>query len=377
MSALTIFVAKLHEFSNAISLKIGTKLGKTEQAADSLKLGGKTLAEVGASSRGNKGEVPFIDENNVGFSFAPAPLLTRIRMATSDADLTSMKSSVQSMATVFSKWKRTSHNATGVFPAVPAEMDAWTYDGPTDRVTMTMNTGSMCGLISPYEFSEYVFDYVVKSTGGDDDSLGMVLAFKTVGGVETTLSCGVTTGGYVWDNYSTTALPNAYIVVNLNQGVGRGLALLFQKDLGLPRQMFNGPDFVAGIRITAKRFANDTMEVQIRRPDGTNFPAGEIKWTGAIPDPFKGKAAIGYYALSQPNSTYDNIVVPQPKTDIIDSRNQDVHRWNNGTQTWSIVGKADTVLPRGRMYKNTEGNMAAYFMDLDGAMLTLGIPSVL
>lgn len=72
MSALTILIAKLHELSTAISLKIGTKLGKTEQAADSLKLGGKTLTEVSALS-------------------APHVFLIKIRLASSDAEVTSLK----------------------------------------------------------------------------------------------------------------------------------------------------------------------------------------------------------------------------------------------------------------------------------------------
>jgi hypothetical protein len=373
MSALTILQGKLHEFSTAIKLKVDSKLGRTETAADSAKLAGKTLAQIGANALGNPNETPFIAQANSGLNFAPAQLLTKIRMASTDAELTAMKGSTQSMADVFNKWKRTSHNNTGVYPAVPSEMESWTYDGATDRVTMTMNTGSMCGLISPYEFSEYVFDMIVKSNSADDDSIGMVLAFKTVGGAETTLVCGVTTGGYTWDSYSTTALPSMYIVVNLNQGVGRGLSLIFQKELGLPRSGFNGGAAVAGgIRITAKRLPNDTMEVEVRKPDGTYWPAGEIKWTGAIPDPFKGKAAFGYYSLSQPNTTYDNLIIPTPKTDIIDTRNQDLHRWNNTTQTWSVVGKSGAVLPRGRIYKNTETPYWSYFLDMDGSWLTLG-----
>lgn len=162
MTALTVFVAKLHEYSTAIKLKIGTKLGKTEQAADSAKLGGKTLDEIGASSKGNVGEIPFIAQSNVGLSFAPAPLVTRFRMAATDAEITSMKASAQPV-----------------------------------------------------------------------------------------------------------------------------------------------------------------------------------------------------------------------KTDIIDTRNQDVHRWNTGTSTWSIIGKTDSVLPKGRIYKNTEGTFGSYFLDLEGVFVVMGLPGVL
>lgn len=162
MTALTVFVAKLHEFSTAIKLKIGTKLGKTEQAADSAKLGGKTFDEIGASSKGKVGEIPFISQSNVGLSFAPAPLVTRIRFAATDADITTMKAST---------------------------------------------------------------------------------------------------------------------------------------------------------------------------------------------DPLK--------------------------SDIVDTRNQNVHRWNTTTSVWAIAGKSDAVLPKGRMYKNTETPFGSYYLDLDGVFVTIGVPGVL
>jgi hypothetical protein len=46
MSALTDYNAKLRQLSESIRLKIAGKLGKTEQAADSAKLGGKSLTDL-------------------------------------------------------------------------------------------------------------------------------------------------------------------------------------------------------------------------------------------------------------------------------------------------------------------------------------------
>lgn len=360
-------------FSDTIKTKLLGKLGKTEQAADSAKLGGKTFEELASASQGLVGQVPFIGKDNVSMSFEPAELVTKIRMGTNDAQIATLKTNVQSMADVFSKWDRISHTSGGVFPALPAELDSWAYDATIDSVKMLINSSSLLGIVSPYAFDEYVFDVVVSSSNLDDDGLGLILAFKSIDGVEHTLIAQISTGGMDWNGFGSTFLPKMNIVVNLAQGVARGNKLIFTKELGPPRQGFNGPDFAAGVRVRAVRSANGTMSVQAMKPDGTNFSGGECKWTGTIPDPFKSKCAIGYFAYSQPFGVYANLTVPQPKSDIIDTRNLDVHRWNNTGSQWAIAGKAGTILPQGRLYKNTEGTRGTYYLDLEGQLIEMNV----
>jgi hypothetical protein len=376
LQKLPELLASIRTLIETMKIKIGEKLGKTEQAADSKLLDGKTLAQITGNTQGRTGELPFIAQDNVAMAFAPAGLLTEFRMAGTDADIASMKTSVQLMSDVFAKWKRISHSDKGVFPAVPGELTSWAYDAPTDKVTCTINSGTVLGLVSPYAFDEYTFDVVVSSTGADDDGIGLILAFKNAGGVEHSLIAHITTGGLDWNGFNTTNLmPSLKIVKNMGQTLAQGLELVYTKNLGPARQTFPSIDFVAGVRIKAIRNANGTMSVQAMKPDGTNFSGGEVKWTGDIPELFKSKCPIGYYTYSQPQSTYTNITVPQPKSDIVDSRNMDLHRWNNTTGTWSVVGKADLLLPKGRLYKNTEGNLDAFYLDLDGKFVKLGTAS--
>lgn len=371
---LSLLTLAIKAMSDNILKLFKEKLGKTETAADSAKLEGKTLDEIAGSSQGPVGYVPFIGKENTNLAFAPAELMTKFRMASTDAQLTTLKSSTQSFADVFNKWKRISHNATGKYPALPEEINAWQYDATIDTVKMPLNSGSMVGMVSPYTFDEYTFDVVVSSANSDDDGIGIILGFKTVNGVEHTLIAQVTSGGLDWGAFSSTITPRMNIVVNMGQGASRGNKLVFAGELGLPRQGFNGADFSPGVRIKAIRRADGTMTVQCMRPDGTNFPAGEVKWTGAIPDLFKTPCAIGYMSYSQALSTYRNITVPQPKSDIIDTRNLDLHRWNNTTQAWAIAGKAGNLLPKGRLYKNTEGTQGSFYMDFDGALVQLNVP---
>lgn len=374
---------KLPELLQALSRTTSTirelvsgKLGKNERAADSLKFSGLTYDQFTALTQGMTGEVPFIGKDNVSMAFAPASLVTTVRIAKTDAEIATMKSAEQLFIDVFNKWKRISHGTNGLFPSAPTELTTWVYNAGTDKISTPLNSGSMLGLVSPYTFDEYTFDVVVSSDNNDDDSIGLILAYKSVGGIEHTLTAQFTPGGLNWDGFNAgTVTPRVNIVVNFGQGAPRGLKLVATLPVGtIPRQTFKGADVAGGVRIKAVRSPNGTMTVEVFKPDGTEFPGGPVKWTGDIPDLFKSKCAIGYYTYSQPNSTYANITVPQPKTDIIDFRNMDVHRWNNTNGSWSIVGKADVILPKGRFYKNTEGTLETLFMTLDGEFLPVASP---
>lgn len=376
LEKLPALQASVRALTIAIRDALTTKLGKTERAADSSKLEGKTFGEHTASTQGLSGEVLFVDKDNVSMSYKPTALLTEFRKAPSDAEITRMKSNVQLMSDVFVNWKRVSHGTNGLFPSMPSELTSWTYNPATDKIACSINSASMLGLISPYSFDEYTFDVVLSSTNNDDDSMGLVLAFKSVNGIEHTLIAQVTPGGHNWDGHNTGALPPRFnVVVNLGQTVAQGLALVVSLPIGtLARQTWMGADFKGGVRVRAIRNTDGTLTVQAMKPDGTNFPGPECKWTGPIPALFQSKCPIGYYSFSQPDTTYANITVPAPKSDIVDARNMDVHRWNNTTQTWVIAGKADAILPKGRLYKNTEGALDTTFLALDGRFVTMGSP---
>lgn len=373
---LAALQASVQALAVAIRDALTHKLGVSEAASDSVRLGGKTFAELTGNTQGLTGEAVFVDKDNTSMSFKPSALLTEFRKAPSDAEIARMKSTLQPMSEVFSKWKRTSHGTNGLFPSSPTELTSWTYDPVLDKIACSINSGSVLGLISPYSFDEYTFDVVLSSTNNDDDSMGLVLAFKTVAGIEHTLIAHVTPGGHNWDGYNTGALPpRLNIVINLGQTVAQGLKLVQTLPIGtLPRQTWLGADFKGGIRIRAIRNSNGTMSVQAMKPDGTDFPGGEVKWTGPIPDLFLSKCPIGYFSMSQPMTSYANITVPAPKSDIIDARNLDVHRWNTSTSAWAIAGKADAILPKGRLYKNTEGSLDTTFLTLDGRFITMGSP---
>lgn len=324
---------------------------------------------------GRTGEALFIGEENVSMSLVPGELLSRIRLANTDVAINNLKSAEVPFSEVFEKWGRISHTNSGVFPALPAELNGWSYDSGTGILQSTINSSSMIGLISPYQFDSYVFETVVRSTAGDDDAIGLCLAFKKVGEVEHSIVAMLDGGGITPTRITNASVPKLLIMVNYPQGDDRGLEVLYQKELGFVKQFWTGADLANGLRLTAKRFANGTMEVEVLRHDGSPLPNSPVKWVGQIPEFFSGKCAVGYVAHSQPGAQWINYNVPTPKSDILDSRDMTVWRWD-GVQ-WQNAGKANTVLTRGRFYKNTEGNMSSLYLDLEGNFVTLGNPNTL
>lgn len=365
-------LASVRALTLSIQQAVGRKLDSTATAINSLKLGGKTFAELTAGTQGQSGELLFVDKDNVSMSFDPSSLVTEFRKATTADDLTRLKSDQLLMADVFNNWKRISHAGSGVFPAIPAELTGWTYDPATDKVASTINSAGLIGLVSPYSYSEYTFDVILSSTVDDDDAIGLILAFKRVDGKEHTLAVTIQTGGVGWSIPNT---PSAYIAINTNQQVSQGKTLLFEKALGTAAQAWYTPLYAGGVRVKAVRTLAGQLTVQVMKPDGTNWPAGEIKWTGQLPDLFKSECPVGYFAISQAGSTFKNLVVPTSKSDILDTRDYNVNRWNNTTQVWAVAGKASVILPKGRLYKNTETPFDTAFLSLEGEFINVGAPS--
>jgi hypothetical protein len=382
MTALTDFLNKLRQLGDVIQTGLSGKLGKTEQAADSAKLGGQTKTQIvdGINNSVNDltyhvagpiGTLPFFSEENVPMGMAPGEMVLKIRMANSDAGITALKSSTLSFQTIFNKWLRISHDSTPTQPAIPAELTSWAYDAGTDTVSSTANTNSYIGLVSPYQFDNYLFDVVLSSTGSDDDVIGLILAYRKIGGVEHTLMCTIDAGGLGQIGSAIPTEAKMSIVVDSPKIANDGGQLLFEKALGILKQNWTSTDLMGGVRVIAQRNLDGTMTVKACKPDGSNFPGGSVLWTGVLPDMFKGKCAIGYSAFSQAGATYHNITVPVPRTDIVDTRTNTVWKWNQITSSWSSGQMVSSNgLTPGRFYKDTEG-FAVYYLDTEGTLLSI------
>lgn len=373
--------AKLGTLLTAIKTKLNGKLDATARAADSSKLEGFTLAQVQAKTvsetligvNGRRGEAAFFGQEGTPMALAGGELLNKMRMASDDSTIATLKTDMVSFADVFNNWLRISHGGNKVYPNTPSELSSWAYDSATDKISSTINSVSLIGLIGPDRFDDYTFETIFTSTASDDDTIGMCLAFKKANGMEHTLNVLVSPGGNPpQGGGSTTQLPVIWVSVNFNQGVANGQQVLWSQELGLPRSGWNGGAAVAaGVRVKAVRKKTGIIEITCTRADGSAWPT-PVFATINIPALFLSPCQIGYMACSQDAATWSNITVPTSRRDIIDTRDLTVWRFTNNV--WANAGKANdpNVLMPGRMYKNTEGDKAAYYLDFEGNFITLG-----
>ena len=386
MASSSQLSAKFAALLVAIAGKINGKLDAGAKAADSALLDGKNITQVGAAAiaanlvgvNGRKGELPFFTQDGVPMALGSAELLTQLRMANDDTTIANLKSASVSFSEIFNKWKRISHGSNLVFPNIPAELDGWSYDSGTDRISSTINSVSLIGIISTDRFDSYEFETIMKSSAADDDGVGMCLAFKTIGSREYTLSVMISAGGISpAGGVVNGQLPLVMVAVNYGQGAANGQEILAVQNLGVPAQMWNnGADFAAGVRVVAKRTITNQLEITCTRADGSPWPT-PFYWTGELPTIFQTKCPIGYLAISQPGATWQNVKLPTSKADIVDMRDLTVWRYLNNN--WVNAGKANNagVLTPGRLYKNNIGTMGSYYLDFEGNFITLGVPNVL
>lgn len=216
-------------------------------------------------------------------------------------------------ADVFNSWKRFSHHpANWNQPANSAELNAWEYDAATDTVKCTVNSSSYIGFVSDKEIGDFNFDVEVglplSSTDGDNDSITLVIAFKTKDGKEHNLS--VVRSGSIENHLKVTTLFGVYY------------------DYQLPDQKTVG---VVDTGETPFAWKGHYARMRIKRR-GEAFvvestPATQSSWAAAVDSDFvhkieftlndlpelavfKGLNRFGYGALSQTHSTYRAFVRP-------------------------------------------------------------------
>lgn len=124
------------------------------------------------------------------------PLINVGNFCTTAQEVTDAKARVVSFKDVFSAWKRFSHMAETVPPAIPAELDNWSYTEATDTIVCTVNSASHIGIVSRDKYLNWELEAELSSVNGDDDTISIVLCFVTdSAGVERTLTLTRGPGG--------------------------------------------------------------------------------------------------------------------------------------------------------------------------------------
>ena len=272
---------------------------------------------------------------------------------------------------VFSTWKRIALNGSNP-NASPEELDTWSFDDATDTVHCTVNSVSTVGFISPNAYDHYTFEVDISSSHGDDDGIGLCLAYVGEGTSAYSL-CLYRQGG---SNVQPAKSPVAPFALVYQPGVGNlpgydpttrkvgGVVgnLVFPDGTPIPAEGIStnglnlGWDALGVVRVKVVREGNViTCQTSKGRGDLTYDPANKFVIDLNSSDDlrkFIPPCRVGFIAYSQPNASFKSLLQPGVNDQIIDARTNSVWtydgtNWNNAPFT-----AENAPVKEGRMYKN-------------------------
>jgi hypothetical protein len=239
------------------------------------------------------------------------PVIEAIMVDTA-ADLTRLTSAgyqPPSAATIFNSWYRFSHNATLNFPANAAETTKWNYVAASDTVISTVNSVTYIGFVSAEPLSNYGIEMTLSSSGADNDSISIVIAFATSGTKgqpgyrEYTLSAVRTRNGVLIGGVPA----NWVLVYNFGQSdqaiLANGNALMVTNSANWNSAKTRVRIERRGDQITA--YAGDWNAATYSLGSKLTLDLG----TNPLLNKFQGPKSWGLGALSQINATFTNRVI--------------------------------------------------------------------
>ncbi|AQT28064.1 putative membrane protein [Vibrio phage pVa-21] len=213
---------------------------------------------------------------------------------------------------VFNSWERISHfKDSATQPHNPGELSSWTYTEATDTIKCTINSATFVGFVSPAPVGDYVFDTLVGSPDGDNDAVAVILAFiEDAQGIEHTI-CAVRaqsieghmaiSGKFdIWYDYH---LPSRKLI---KTGGGTGAnAGGWGGNYSRITAVRKGEKFV----VSATRFIKSTKLEDHGKEHIEVVHEFDLQQFTELQQ-FKSGGRFGYGCMSQPNSTFINILRP-------------------------------------------------------------------
>lgn len=330
----------------------------------------------------SKGDLLYSKVENGVPGVTSAPLVSFYPIVTTDAELNNLKTA--NFGTVFNTWRKISlYGKNSMYN--PPEAEAWSYDSVNDRIVCTVNSAQLTGFISPDSYDNYTMEVELSSTDGDDDAIGLMLAFTEEAGIPFSLvlyrNAGSGIGGWP-------------LVVNMNPGpvadgarwVARVSGTLHYPD-GNPigTNGFDGLTNHGGwntlgvIRVKVERSSTQIKVWTTDKGTPTVYDDANsftIDLTAAADlKRFQQPCKIGYIAQSQNSSSFKVYQAPGSNVPIVDSR--DGSMWKYEDRVWKqyLKGSAQVIaeFPQGRLFSSTV-DKRMYFTNLDGVLLNVTPP---
>jgi hypothetical protein len=335
----------------------------------------------------SKGDALFSKVEDGTPSVVSGPLVNFYPIVNTDAQLNDQKSA--SFGTVFNQWERISLNGANKMTD-PAEAAAWNYDSANDAIVCTVNSVYTTGFLSPDKYDSYIFEVELSSADGDDDAIGLCLAYLEENGVPMSLMVYRTFSTVVPHDASYRIDP-VYVVLNpasptgTMKYIGGVTGTLHHADgsvipaEGITTNGGKGSWGTAGpVRLKVERTAT---QIKIWASDvGSPTVYSEanslvIPLTSADLKRFQQPAKIGYIAFSQPQATFKVFQSPGSNKPIIDARDNSTWKYENRAWVKYAAGnpKAVMEMPQGRLFSSTVDKQL-YFTKEDGVLSNITPP---
>lgn len=204
--------------------------------------------------------------------------------------------------TVFNTWNRTSNGDFFVDNAATpsgSEAKAWSYSTSDSSIRSTVNSSTYIGFLSPTEWDTYTYECTIGSSDGDDDQIGVIVAFEREGSTNHAIVAMRQQGGSVYSGsgnwnlfYLVNGTPTTHIqgkAVGSNSGgwSGRYSRVRVERE-GNRIRVYCSPFNSTAIA------ANSVLEVDLN--SNANFTR------------FKGTTKWGFCAQSQNNAYFKDIL---------------------------------------------------------------------
>ena len=287
--------------------------------------------------------------------FKTHKLCHRLNVVSNQAEQDLVVTAKESFADVFNNWTRISHGGNGLYPSQANELTAWEYNAGTDTIRATVNSNTFIGFVSADSFEDFDLETEVSSTNGDDDRIGILIAFVVANGKQYTLSILRQFDGYINRGASFIALYNAFQPGNFNLGwndAGLGDPNPYHNSLGTLKSGWVG---VGKVRIKVRR-RGDIIECWTTLPNETTY-LEDKKITIDLNSRnelsiFKGPQRFGYCCQSQLYASWKSLQRPGERWPIVRTDTLETFIWENESWTKQPAGThLNYVYPR-RFYTN-------------------------
>lgn len=358
-------------FSEALSSKLGgIAQSATKNAPD---------AEIRNRST-HTGEQPMSSVAGLVAAVAQKATFVSGKFVGDSSDLQRFINDKPNQQQIFDTWYRFSHNSSLTFPAIPAELNAWTFDTAANLVRNTTNSSSLIGAVSLDKYDNYRLRVKLASTNADDDWIGVVVAFvKDADGREYTLICGRETTGFVgarWGlhyNFQQGVAGGAWDVANLNHTVKIANGNPPNGSLTPTVGWSARPD---GTIVAVDR-VGDVITIETSQFDNPTVLDPATRFTIDLnSDPrlaiFRGGSQYGFAGLSQASSSWNTLEFTNPQDAIFDVSTGLSYAFSSGA--WRTVGNLPHNWEPGTILNNPV-NGKTFVVHQAGSAYTLLTPN--